>query len=46
MINWDMRVAVCEGRVEIAAGYDGKFGTIHIFTDQERAHSEGQLALF
>jgi len=35
-----------EGKVEIAAGYDGEFGTIKIFESGEREHIERQLALF
>ena len=35
-----------EGKLEIAAGYDGEFGTIKIFESGEREHIEHQLALF
>ncbi len=35
-----------QGKVEIAAGYDGEFGTIKIFDSGEREHIEKQLALF
>ena len=35
-----------QGKVEIAAGYDGEFGTIKIFESGEREHIEKQLALF
>lgn len=35
-----------EGRVEIAAGYDGEYGKIHIFSEEERKVKEGQLTLF
>jgi PHP family Zn ribbon phosphoesterase len=35
-----------QGKVEIAAGYDGEFGTIKIFGSGEREHIEKQLALF
>ncbi|NTV29898.1 MAG: DNA helicase UvrD [Candidatus Omnitrophica bacterium] len=35
-----------KGQVSVAAGYDGEYGTIHIFTDKERKSLEGQLALF
>lgn len=34
------------GEVEIAAGYDGEFGTIRIFRDDERDRIAGQKALF
>lgn len=34
------------GKVSVAAGYDGEYGTIHIFTDEERKSIEGQLTLF
>jgi len=34
------------GKVEIAAGYDGEFGTIKIFSDKERKAIDQQLALF
>lgn len=37
---------VREGKVEIAAGYDGEYGTIRIFSDEERASPEDQLRLF
>ena len=35
-----------QGKVEIAAGYDGEFGTIKIFEAGEREHIEKQLILF
>ncbi len=35
-----------QGKVSIAAGYDGEFGTIKIFGSEEREHIEQQLALF
>jgi uncharacterized protein (TIGR00375 family) len=35
-----------QGKVEIAAGYDGEFGTIKIFESGEREHIEKQMALF
>ncbi len=35
-----------KGKVDIAAGYDGEFGTIKIFNDEERERIENQLALF
>jgi len=35
-----------QGKVDIAAGYDGEFGTIKIFSDKERQRIDGQLALF
>ena len=35
-----------QGKVEIAAGYDGEFGAIKIFSDQERKAIDQQLALF
>ena len=35
-----------QGKVQIAAGYDGEFGTIKIFESGEREHIEKQLALF
>lgn len=34
------------GQVDIAAGYDGEYGTIHIFSDKERTAIDQQLALF
>ncbi len=34
------------GTVEILAGYDGEYGTLHIFSDAERADLRGQHALF
>ena len=36
------------GKVTIAAGYDGEFGEIHIFSDKERVSlaEQGQLTLF
>lgn len=35
-----------ESKVEIAAGYDGEYGTIKIFSEEERETSEDQLTLF
>ncbi|MDE2223627.1 MAG: hypothetical protein KGK03_11215 [Candidatus Omnitrophica bacterium] len=35
-----------QGRLAIAAGYDGEFGTIKIFEDGERETIERQLSLF
>ncbi len=35
-----------EGKVDIAAGYDGEYGTIHLFSPNDRASQEGQLTLF
>ena len=35
-----------QGKVDIAAGYDGEFGTIKIFDTGEREHIEQQLSLF
>ena len=35
-----------EGKVEIAAGYDGEFGTVKIFSDKERKQIDKQLAFF
>jgi len=35
-----------QGKVEIAAGYDGEFGTIKIFESGEREHIEKQMSLF
>jgi len=35
-----------QGKVDIAAGYDGEFGTIKIFSDKEREQIDQQLALF
>jgi PHP family Zn ribbon phosphoesterase len=35
-----------QGKVEIAAGYDGEFGTIKIFEAGERESIEQQLSLF
>ena len=36
------------GKVKIAAGYDGEYGTIHIFSDEERKarQDKTQLTLF
>ncbi len=34
------------GEVSIAAGYDGEFGVIKIYSEKERKAIEGQLALF
>ena len=35
-----------QGKVEIAAGYDGEFGTVKIFESGEREHIEQQIVLF
>jgi DNA helicase II / ATP-dependent DNA helicase PcrA len=35
-----------QGKVEIAAGYDGEFGTIKIFESGERENIERQMSLF
>lgn len=35
-----------QGKVNIAAGYDGEYGTIHLFSEDERAAKENQLSLF
>jgi len=35
-----------EGKVEIAAGYDGEFGTVKIFEHGEREQIEQQMVLF
>jgi len=37
---------VREGNLQIAAGYDGEYGTIHIFSDEERATAKEQMTLF
>ncbi len=37
---------VREGKLQIAAGYDGEYGTIHIFSDDERATAKEQMTLF
>jgi DNA helicase-2/ATP-dependent DNA helicase PcrA len=34
------------GAVHIAAGYDGEFGRVRIFTDEERRDIAGQVSLF
>jgi PHP family Zn ribbon phosphoesterase len=34
------------GQVKIAAGYDGEYGKIEIFGEDERKKIEGQLTLF
>jgi len=34
------------GKVLIAAGYDGEYGTVHLFSDEERGRKEGQVFLF
>ncbi len=34
------------GKVQIAAGYDGEYGTIELFGQKDRASKEGQLTLF
>lgn len=35
-----------EGQVQIAAGYDGEYGVIQLFTDEERQQLKGQKLLF
>ena len=35
-----------EGEVDIAAGYDGEFGKIKLFSDQERTKLSSQTAIF
>jgi len=35
-----------EGEVQIAAGYDGEFGKIKLFSDQERTKFSSQTAIF
>jgi len=37
---------VRDGEVDIQAGYDGEYGTIHIFSDAERTDAKEQLKLF
>lgn len=37
---------VREGKVDIAAGYDGEYGEINIFSDEERNSTEDQMRLF
>ncbi|HQP11337.1 MAG TPA: endonuclease Q family protein [Candidatus Omnitrophota bacterium] len=37
---------VREGAVQIAAGYDGEYGTVHIFSDDERDTLDHQMTLF
>ncbi len=37
---------VREGRLHIAAGYDGEYGTIDIFSDEERNTAKEQMTLF
>jgi len=34
------------GEVNIAAGYDGEYGTVKIFTPEERSYQKDQLTLF
>ncbi len=34
------------GEIEIAAGYDGEYGEIHIFSEKERKSLVGQLSFF
>lgn len=35
-----------EGKISIAAGYDGEYGTIKLFSDKERKAEKDQLTLF
>ena len=35
-----------EGKVHIAAGYDGEYGTIEIFTTEDREKADQQMTLF
>lgn len=35
-----------EGHVAIAAGYDGEYGQIHLFSEKDHRTKEGQLTLF
>ena len=35
-----------QGKVGIAAGYDGEFGTIKIFESGEREHIDKQMSLW
>ncbi len=35
-----------KGQVRIAPGYDGEFGTVSLFTEEERGHLLGQKTLF
>ncbi len=35
-----------EGKVNISAGYDGEYGKVHIFSEEERNAKEDQLTLF
>ena len=35
-----------KGDVDIAAGYDGEFGTINLFNEENRQQKEGQMKLF
>lgn len=35
-----------QGEVQIAAGYDGEYGTVHLFSKQDHKSKEGQLTLF
>ena len=37
---------VREGKVNIAAGYDGEYGKVDIFSEKDVAEKEGQLSLF
>ena len=34
-----------KGQVNIASGYDGEFGTIQIFSDEERKQNNASLAM-
>lgn len=35
-----------DGKVAIAAGYDGEYGKVHLFSDTDRCRREGQLNLW
>lgn len=35
-----------QGQVDIAAGYDGEYGKVHLFSENDRRAREGQLNLF
>ncbi len=34
------------GQVQIAAGYDGEYGRVHLFSEKDRRAGEGQLTFF